>query len=91
VTATAATRPNSVRGEAAEVMRCLRESLRQPAFTRVLARLVTGNGRDEERKDTRDFASDAFPENGKGLRVLETPAAPYSAIVWLQRPSYAQC
>jgi hypothetical protein len=38
------------RDEASEVLRCLRESLRQPAFTQVLARLVTGNGLGEKRK-----------------------------------------
>ena len=32
------------RDEAAEVMRCLRETLREPAFAAALALLVSGNG-----------------------------------------------
>jgi hypothetical protein len=33
-----------------------------------------------------DAALTLVPQR-QGLRVLETPAAPYSAIVWLQGPS----
>ena len=34
--------------EAAEVMRCLRESLRDPTFASVLALLVAGKGGEED-------------------------------------------
>jgi hypothetical protein len=37
-----------VRGEAAEVMRCLRESLREPAFAAVLVLLVSEKGKGDE-------------------------------------------
>jgi hypothetical protein len=75
----AASRPRHV----ARTRRCdarrMRRS-RKTAFARALVRLVVGDGQDEQRKDTRAFASDAFPENGKWGRVLQTLAAPYSAI-----------
>jgi len=44
----------------------LRESLREPAFARVLAQLVSGDRLDVERKDTRRFASNALAKNGEG-------------------------
>lgn len=39
-------RPESAPEEAAEVMRCLRESLRDPTFAAVLALLVLGNAEE---------------------------------------------
>jgi len=52
--------------EVTEVLRCLRESLREPAMASALALFVSSSGRDEQREDTRDFASGAFNENGEG-------------------------
>ena len=38
------------RDEVANVMRCLRESLREPEFARALIQLVAGNWQDEKRE-----------------------------------------
>jgi hypothetical protein len=54
------------RDETSAVMRCCRELLREPAFASALVLLISGNGQDAERKDTRDFASEASVDNGKG-------------------------
>ena len=37
----------ATRDEAAEVLACLREALRESAFAKTLALLVSGNGQDE--------------------------------------------
>ncbi len=71
--------------EVTEVLHCLRGSLREPALASALALFVSGNGRNGQRGDTRGFASDACAGNGKDWEVLETPPAPYSAILWLER------
>ena len=43
-----------VRGEAAEVMRCLWESLRDPGFVTVLALLVAGKAQSQQGDDFGD-------------------------------------
>ena len=45
----AATRPKDTRQEAAEVVRCLQEALRDPTFVSAVAVLVLG--RDADRRD----------------------------------------
>lgn len=74
MTATASVYPRSVpedatltpRDEAEEILRCLRESLREPAFARALAQLVSGDRRNAEPTGTRSFASDTLAKNGEG-------------------------
>jgi hypothetical protein len=51
--------------EAAEVMRCLGESLRDPGFVTVLALLVAGKG-GEENNLADSGAPESPAENGKG-------------------------
>jgi hypothetical protein len=66
VTATAATCPKSVRDEAAEVMCCLRESLREPAFASALALVLCGRRKGEESDSAERVAPDASAESGEG-------------------------
>ncbi len=48
MSATAATCPEAVRDEVAEVMHCLRESLRESAFASALVQLLVMNKADVE-------------------------------------------
>jgi hypothetical protein len=54
------------RDEAAEVMRCLRESLREPAFASTLVRLVSGEGLGQKREIAGRSQFGASGTNGKG-------------------------
>jgi hypothetical protein len=54
------------RDDAAKVMRCLQETLREPAFARTLVRLVFGNGLDEKREIAGRLQLGASATNGKG-------------------------
>jgi hypothetical protein len=62
---TAAACPRRVRDEVSDVMCCLRESIREPAFASALALLVSGNRADQEHSHGRRFASEAFAEDGR--------------------------
>jgi hypothetical protein len=55
-----------VRDDPAKVMRCLRESLRGPAFASALALVLFGKRQDKQREtaERRGFGKSA--ENGKG-------------------------
>jgi len=56
----------TVRDEAAEVMRCLRESLRHPAFATALAAVLSGERAGEKNDLAERPTSGASAENGEG-------------------------
>lgn len=62
--ATAATYPKGVEDAAQEILRCLHESLREPAFVSSLILLVSGNRAGAEHRLERWFASEMFAEDG---------------------------
>ena len=66
MSATAATCPKSMQDEVAEVMRCLRETLREPAFAITLALLVTGERYGEENEIAECLGSGVSAANGEG-------------------------
>ena len=74
----------SRRDEVANVMLCLREVPREPTFASALVLLVSGNGRDGDCETAERTALSRLLQK-QGLRVLEAPKTPYSAILWLQR------
>ncbi len=55
-----------LRDEAADVLRCLRESLREPGFITALVRLVSGDGQDEQCEIAERRSSGGSAENGEG-------------------------
>ena len=56
----------SPRDEAADVLRCLHETLREPAFASTLVRLVSGEGLGEKREIAGCSPFDTPAINGKG-------------------------
>ncbi len=54
------------RDEVADVLRCLRESLRDPAFASALVRLVSREGLGEKREIAGRLQFGASATNGKG-------------------------
>jgi hypothetical protein len=73
--------------EATEVVRCFWESLREPAFTSALVRLVSVKGLREKSEIAGRSQLEASATNGKGPLVVETLAAPHSAITLVYQPS----